>query len=102
MCFFPTKEDDNIELKDINFFIHQGDQIGRIFACQMIVYFGPFLNILNRSSQKFLTTSSLVKASVHFDTTELGYILGDLFTNSSGHPAIHFKMIFTKILVRMC
>jgi hypothetical protein len=54
----------------------QGDQVGRIFA------FGAFFENYVRSTnigELFLTRSGL------------GYILGDFFTISSGHPALSRK-----------
>jgi hypothetical protein len=45
---------------------HQGD----------IVYFG----------QHFSPTFSTVRGCIYFDNNVLGYILGDFFTKSSGHP----------------
>jgi hypothetical protein len=68
--------------------LRQGDQIGRIFAYLPIVYLGQgFENY--RNSANFVATFSGGKGFVLvFTKIVLGYILGDLFTNSSGHPAL--------------
>jgi hypothetical protein len=46
-------------------------------------YFGQFLEKYN-SGYTFLAIFSLVEG--HFDKNGLGYILGDFFSNTSGHP----------------
>jgi hypothetical protein len=64
----------------------QGDQIGPIFAYWAIVHFGRFFN--HRRSPYFWYTFYIVKVSINFDLKNgLGNILGDFFTNKSGHPA---------------
>jgi hypothetical protein len=65
----------------------QGDQIGQIFAHWANVYFGEFF-IYFRSSPCFGTTFFPGSVSaVIFPNNVLGYILGDFFPNTSGHPA---------------
>jgi hypothetical protein len=65
----------------------QGDHIGRIFPYWMIAYFGQFLENY-RSSPKLWATLLEGKrnALCNFDKNVLGYILGNFFTKSSGHP----------------
>jgi hypothetical protein len=62
----------------------QGDQIRRIFACRAVVFFFE-----NDKSSVISWASFFHGTSYVFILTKnvLGYILGDFFTNSSGHPA---------------
>jgi hypothetical protein len=63
----------------------QGDQIGRVFAYWVIVYFGKFENY--KSSPNFGATFSYGKLFALILTKNvLGHILGDFFATSSGHP----------------
>jgi hypothetical protein len=63
----------------------QGDQIGRIFAQWVIVYFGQLLKICKSNVfGYFIHQFSLY---INFDTNVLGYILAAFFTSSSGHTA---------------
>jgi hypothetical protein len=75
----------------IFFFAIQGDQIGRIFEHWVVVWV-VFMKITEAGSVNLLTTFSQCVSSEFFATNSklgylLGYILGDFFTNSSGHPA---------------
>jgi hypothetical protein len=64
----------------------QCDHIGRIFAQWAIVYFRQFLKI-TEVAQKFWATLFQSADNVLILTKHgLGNILGDFFTNSSGHP----------------
>jgi hypothetical protein len=63
-------------------------QIGRIIACWALVYPGLFENYrsnANFGATFFRSTSYVLIGTKH----GLGYILGDFFTNSSGHPGWH-------------
>jgi hypothetical protein len=60
----------------------QGDQIGRIFAPWVIVYFGGFFE-----NCIFGSHVSMVKVLYKIcQKSMLDHILGDFFTISSGHP----------------
>jgi hypothetical protein len=67
---------------------NQGDQIGRIFAYYAFVYFS--LDVIWKWQNKdqifsyFFHFINLTKSGV-------GYILGELFANSSGHPEYNFS-----------
>jgi hypothetical protein len=64
----------------------QDDQIGRIFAYWAI---GHFLNY--KRSPNFVTADFKCQSCVSILTKNgLRYILGDFFTNSSGHPGWQF------------
>jgi hypothetical protein len=66
----------------------QGDQIGRIFAYWVTtyLYFG-WLFANYRNSPDYWATHFRDKSYVLIMTKiGLGYILGDFFTNASGHP----------------
>jgi hypothetical protein len=65
----------------------QGCQIVTIFAYRIIAFFGCFLmtevaKILPSPREKYI----YLYMYSNFDKNRLGYILGDIFTNSSGHP----------------
>jgi hypothetical protein len=67
----------------------QGDQVGLIFA----YWLGDCLctvdnfHKITKVAQKFVLHFSTVKVMYYFwIKSELGYILGDFFTHSSGHP----------------
>jgi hypothetical protein len=62
----------------------QCDQIGRKFAHWVIVFFGHFF-VNFRNSLHFRATFSKLDLCTNLDKNGLGYILGDFFTNSSGH-----------------
>jgi hypothetical protein len=72
----------------------QGDQIGRIFAYWVIVFFRQLLKI-TEVVKIFGFISFQGKSYVLIMTKKgLGHILGEFFTNSSGHPAFRrFSMI---------
>jgi hypothetical protein len=67
----------------------QGDQIGRIFALLAIVYFGRFKKNCNSSPHFCAIFPLRIDYVLNLTKIGLGYILGDFFTNSSGHPASH-------------
>jgi hypothetical protein len=58
----------------------QGDQIGRIFAQWVIVYFGCCFGDACHILRILFPPSSLC---IIFDKNVLGYILDDFFTNSA-------------------
>jgi hypothetical protein len=60
--------------------------MGRIFAYWAIFYFGLLLNN-DKSSENYWATFTSVDVIRHFwPKNGFGYILGDSFSNSSGHP----------------
>jgi hypothetical protein len=64
----------------------QGDQIGRIFVNWANVYFGQFFEnyrIIPHFWTTFFTGENYVLISTK---NGLGFILGECFTNASGHP----------------
>jgi hypothetical protein len=66
----------------------QGDQIGRIFAYWVIVYVGQFYAKISQYVVKILENFFHGKSNLLIlAKSALGYILGDIFSNSSGHPA---------------
>jgi hypothetical protein len=69
--------------------LRQGDRIGRIFAHWVAVYCGHFYENY-RSGPHFWPTylCPLLRLHSNFGKKGLDYILGDLFQNSSGHPAL--------------
>jgi hypothetical protein len=72
--------------------LDQGDQIGRLFAYWVIVYFGQcFENLQKYIAQIFGLLFPRYQLCFSFDQKRLGYILGDIFKNSSGHPGLDFK-----------
>jgi hypothetical protein len=60
----------------------QGDQIGRIFAQWATVCFRQFPKNDTKSPQFWASFSKILILTKN----GLRYILGDFFTNSSGHP----------------
>jgi hypothetical protein len=65
----------------------QGDQIGRLLAHWEMVCFGHFLSI-TEVAKNFDAMFSAVKIMHNFwETMGWATLLGDFFTNSSGHPA---------------
>jgi hypothetical protein len=71
-------------------FAGQGDQIGRTFAYYAIVYSGNFYANDRSGRNCWLLFIHGKIYLLIFDkkcTYILGFILGDFFTNSSGHPA---------------
>jgi hypothetical protein len=64
----------------------QGDQIGPILAYGRLFIFGQPLDNCKSSSNFFATFFHRTILTKHV----LGYILGDFFTNSSGHPEKEF------------
>jgi hypothetical protein len=80
----------------------QGDQIGRIFAFWVIVYFGQFLENNKRSPNDWITFSH-GKRYLSIVTKDgfgniLGNIFGAFFTSSSGHPARRQLVLLLKRL----
>jgi phosphatidate phosphatase APP1 len=63
----------------------QGDQIGRIFTYCVVVYFGQLLENYIQKYPTFLYFIPHLSLHMNFGKNGLGYILGDFFTNSSGH-----------------
>jgi hypothetical protein len=65
-------------------FPSQGDQIGRIFALWTIIYFGHFLSY--RSSPHFWATLFCgLRSAPNMTENDLGYILGDFFSQTHLH-----------------
>jgi hypothetical protein len=64
----------------------QGDNIGRIYDHWAIVCFGQFLKSNWNNAQFWALFQGIDYICVNFDKKGLGYILGDFFTNPSGHP----------------
>jgi hypothetical protein len=60
---------------------NQGDQIGRFFDQRVIVFFGQ----LSKNYTSGPHFRGRLRLCINFDENVLGYILGDFFTNSSGH-----------------
>jgi hypothetical protein len=68
--------------------LKQGDQIGRIFAYWVIVYYEHIYENY-RNSQIFGLLFHGKSNGLHFDKKMMSAnILGDFFTNSSGNPAL--------------
>jgi hypothetical protein len=68
-------------------------QIGRIFAYWAIFSFGQHFRKF-RSSPKFWGYfAPRLKLYINLDKNVLGYIVGDLFPNSSDHPAAKVGLI---------
>jgi hypothetical protein len=66
----------------------QCDRIGRIFAHWAIGYFVQFSGNCKSSPYIFWGYSfPQLRFDIKFGKNGLGYILGEFFTNSSGHPA---------------
>jgi hypothetical protein len=72
---------------------HQGDQMSRMLGHWSIVNFGLWFEYYIQKWSKFLTTFFRGTSCVLTLTQKwLGYILGDFFTNSCGHPAYHLEI----------
>jgi hypothetical protein len=56
----------------------------------VIVYLGQFIKITD-VAQMIMLLLYAIKICIHFDKNGLCYILGDFFTNSSGHPVCIFE-----------
>jgi hypothetical protein len=66
---------------------NQGDQIGPIFIANWATFlFGQLFENYRASPKIWTTFFPRKKLCINFDKSGLGYILGDFFTNSSGHP----------------
>jgi hypothetical protein len=65
----------------------QGDQIGRILAYSVIVYFKQLFENYRSSATFWATFFHGYSYVVIFTKTWFGYILGDFCTISSGHTA---------------
>jgi hypothetical protein len=65
----------------VRFLVTQGDQIGRIFSYGVVVYVGQFFKLTEVGQLIF----PRYKLTIDLNKNGLGYILGDFFTNSSGH-----------------
>jgi hypothetical protein len=78
--------------KRIHFFdvrVNQGDQIGRIFAHCAIVDFLQFLGNEKVAHIFMLPFPTDEVRNLILTKNVLGYILGDFFKNSSGHPGVN-------------
>jgi hypothetical protein len=64
----------------------QGDQIGQNFAYWAIVSFGQGFRKIRQSTDFWATLPHGEGEVLTVTNNGLGYILGDFFTNSSGHP----------------
>jgi hypothetical protein len=64
----------------------QGDQIGRSFAYWVTVYIVQFFENYRSCTNVWATFSHGTSPVVILIKNEFGYILGDSFTNPSGHP----------------
>jgi hypothetical protein len=62
----------------------QCDQLGRILARWVNVYFGHFYYVSNPHFGA--TFSPQLRLHISLAQNGLGLVLGDFFTNSSGHP----------------
>jgi hypothetical protein len=84
----------------------QGDQIGQNFAYWAIIFFGQFFENFKSSPKIHYFSYYVGKKYVStLPKSELGYILGDFFMNTSGHPAeTVFLLSFRKHLTikRLC
>jgi hypothetical protein len=68
--------------------MEQGDQIGRLFAHWVTHYFGNVGGTYRNSTNNRATFSAVKVVHEFSPQNGLGYILGDIFTNASGHPGI--------------
>jgi hypothetical protein len=75
---------------------YQGDQIGRIFTYWAFIFFGQFVYNYRSSLNMYLFFFHVKSCALGLKKNWLGYILGDFFANSSGHPdfLLGFKMLF--------
>jgi hypothetical protein len=78
-CFTPPTWDRN--------------RVIRIFAQRAIVYFGQFSKDYWRSKKSWATFFLSIDYEIVLKKNCLGYVLGDFFTNSSGHPGQKWKML---------
>jgi hypothetical protein len=76
---------------------HQRDQIGRNFAQWGIVNLGKFLEKCRRSTHFCAIFCNLRKLILTKNMSD--HLLGDFFTNSSGHPGWHFCVLVLTFLV---
>jgi hypothetical protein len=60
--------------------------LGRIFAYWAIVYFGHYFDNYRSTANYWATFLHSTSYVLILTNTWLGYILGDFFTDSSGHP----------------
>jgi hypothetical protein len=70
--------------------LKQGDQIGRIFTFWPIVYIGQVF-LLQEQPQFWASFPHKICHALILAKNLLRYILGDFFTNSSGHPALKLR-----------
>jgi hypothetical protein len=70
--------------------LNRGDQIGGIFAHRVIVYSGQFFKV-TKVAHIFGLLFQRLRICIGFVKEWVGavYILGDFFTNSSGHPGLN-------------
>jgi hypothetical protein len=74
----------------LSILIRQGDQIGRIFAHWVTVYFGQLFENYRRGSFFWATFFHDKVFELISSKNVLGHILGDFFTRASGHPDFVF------------
>jgi hypothetical protein len=75
-----------------NCLIHkQGDQIGQIFAYWGVDYFGLLFEYFRCSSNSWATHFQDTYYVLIWAKNGLSFILGNIFSNSSGHP-VHKKI----------
>jgi hypothetical protein len=70
------------------------------FAQCFIANFGKWFEKYKSSAHLRGTFSPWYQLCIHFEKNGLGYILGDFFINSSGHPGHLFRGIFPPFQLR--
>jgi hypothetical protein len=74
--------------RQLTFRLHQGDQIWRKFSPYEGFFTLGFLNI-TKVANIFCLFPPKLRLHINIGKNGLGYTLGDIFTNSSGHPGLH-------------
>jgi hypothetical protein len=96
VCIFEEKPRLSSSGPQKNLIHMQGDQIGRMFAHCAIDY----LRLCFKSTEEALLFGLLFSRSESYASifTEhgLGHVLGDFFTNSSGHP-VHMECPYMRL-----
>jgi hypothetical protein len=83
----PMSVDSGLPDGVVNFVSNfQGDQIRRIFAYWVIVFFGKIVENYKSSPNIWVSLFQGKSVALSFPKNRLGYILADFFTKSSGHP----------------
>jgi hypothetical protein len=88
-------------LRPIFHLLHrQGDQIWQIFAIRWaVIFFGQFFLIAKAAQLSGCFIAWLYLCNFYFDKNGLGYVLCDIFPNSSGHPVHrHLWRTFHRLL----